>query len=787
MEADMARWIDPQPVDVSDALREVAAQALAHVSGEGQFRPVELVSALLVRRGLGDAAAARRYLDPSAYAQAPPEQLPDLEHAARRLATAAAGQESVAVWGDFDVDGQTATALYVQALGALGAEVRHTIPSRQASHGLHPGGVQRLIDAGVSLIVTADTGVDGHRAVDLAAARGVEVLITDHHDLPERLPAASAVVNPRRLPRSHPLYGLPGVGVAYQVVRALYGGLDRDPGSMLDLVALGIVADVAPLRDDVRYLLQRGLDVLRQTERTGLRALAEVARLDLARLDAEDIGFALAPRLNALSRVGQDLDPSAGVELLTTDDRTRARTIATRLHALNERRRLITRQVTQAALAQLSQDRRLLEGPAIVVASANWEPGIVGVVAGRLADRYGKPAVVFSAPEGELARGSARSVQGVDIHAAIAAQSALLYRYGGHPMAAGLSLPGEQIDAFRRGLWRTLAALPPPPEPDVEIAAYLSLDQLSLALHEAVEIMAPFGEGNARPVFVSRDLEVAGSATIGRTREHRRVEVRDGEGRMQQVMWWRSADLPLPEGRFDLAYTIGVNTFRGDRSLQLTWLEAQAAPTVQVAQPAAPPPEVSVHDLRDAVNPVAELALLWAQVEPREAVVWGEGGAHTGDIPSVGRSELCRADMLVIWTAPPSPTVLRDALSRVEPREVTLFAIDPGLDAPAPFLRRLAGLTVHVLQRHDGQSTLATLAAGMAHAEPTVALGLSWLVRRGQLTYARDPGGGIVLRTGDGRVRDGLDEANAELAVALEETAAYRAYYRRADPAHIVR
>ena len=274
----MVQWIDPQPVEVPAALRSVVEDVARPPVG------IALVAELLARRGIEDPGQARGFLDPGAYTPAPPDALTDLDIAVERLSHALQRGERMAVWGDFDVDGQTATALYVQALRDLGGDVTYHIPSRQASHGLHPAGVGQLIEAGVRLILTADTGIDGHQAVELAHRQGVDVLITDHHDLPQVLPSAMAAVNVKRLPPAHPLRELPGVGVAHQVVRALYGRAGRDTDHLLDLVALGIVADVATVRDDVRYWLQRGLQVLRRTSRAGLQAMFELARLEPAQL-----------------------------------------------------------------------------------------------------------------------------------------------------------------------------------------------------------------------------------------------------------------------------------------------------------------------------------------------------------------------------------------------------------------------------------------------------------------------------------------------------------------------
>jgi single-stranded-DNA-specific exonuclease len=774
----MAQWIEPQPVQVPEDLRQAVAAFGAPLSA--------LVAEMLVRRGISTPDIARAFLDPAAYLPASPEELPDLLLAVQRLEWAISRGEPIAVWGDFDVDGQTATALYLQALRDLGARVTFRIPTRRESHGLHLVGVQRLIDDGVQLIVTADTGVAAHKATALATGRGVDVLITDHHDLPPNWAdlQALALVNPKRLPADHPLCELPGVGVSYQVVRALYDRAGRSSEHLLDLVALGIVADVATLHADVRYLLQRGLDVLRHTERLGLQVMMDLASLAPASVTEQDIAYTLAPRLNALSRVGQDMGTDAGVELLTTDDRTRARTIATALESLNARRKWLVRQTTEAALAQIERDRALGEGPAIVVADANWEPGVVGIVAGRLAERFHRPAIVLSAPPGEIARGSARSVAGVDIHAAIAAQQDMLYRCGGHPMAAGLSLESERIAEFRHALWRTLEQVgAAPAERWIQVDAYLSFDQISLELAAAVDLLSPFGPGNEQPVFATKGLELESSAVIGRTREHRRAHVRDAQGRRQTVFWWQSADQALPEGPFDLAYAVGIHTFRGQQSVQLTWEAARsvAPPAVEVIPRHAP----CVRDCRDLAMPEPVLRALLAD-RLGQAIAWGEGVSVAG-VTLCNRAALHEAETLIVWTAPPGPAEWVAALEVVSPGQVVLFGVDPGLDAPRAFLQRLGGLVKHALQKYAGQVDLSSLAAAMAHGEWTVRLGLEWMAQRGQVEVVFAKRGRISLSKGQGDVGSRLDVVEGQLQAQLEETAAYRAYFRHADAQRLVR
>ena len=418
-----------------------------------------LVAQILAQRGCADAATARAFLDPSLYAPASSLELPDMARAVARLAQAIDQGETIGVWGDFDVDGQTATALLVSALRSLGARVIYHIPVRaEEGHGVNLPRLQQLIAQGIDLLLTCDTGVAAHEAVAFAHQQGIDVVITDHHELPAVLPAAYAVVNPKRLPPAHPLSALPGVGVAYKLIEELLGQLGRSDASRqyLDLAALGIVADLAVQTGDTRYLLQRGLAELRQTQRLGLQVMLRNAELSRENLSEEHIAFALAPRLNALGRLG---DANPIVEFLTTADLSRASVLATQLEGLNAQRQLFTSQVFQAAMAQIERDPSLAEQAALVLAHPAWPAGVIGIVASQLVERFRRPTVLIAAPPGELARGSARSVEGCNITAAIAAQANLLAGYGGHPMAAGLTIAAEHIPEFRRRLSQTVQAM----------------------------------------------------------------------------------------------------------------------------------------------------------------------------------------------------------------------------------------------------------------------------------------------------------------------------------------
>ncbi|MDY6875897.1 MAG: single-stranded-DNA-specific exonuclease RecJ [Chloroflexota bacterium] len=761
----MREWIEPPDVVVP---QELMAAIGGHL----------LVAQTLARRGFTGVEAARAFLDPACYRPAPPSDLPNLTKAAGRLERAIQQGETICVWGDFDVDGQTATTILVSTLQNLGAFVRYHIPNRKReSHGVNLPVLERLIADGVNLVLTCDTGVTAHEATAYARSRGVDVVITDHHDLPPTLPQACAVVDPKMLPAGHPLRELPGVGCAFKLAEALYdrAGRPDDVAQYLDLVALGIVADVAVQTGDTRYLLQRGLEALRRTARLGLQVMMETAELNPDWLTEEHIGFVLGPRLNALGRLS---DANVAVELLTTDDLGRARILVTELEGLNARRKMLVNQVTQAARAQIEREPALLEYRALVLSHPTWPGGIIGIVAGRLAERYHKPTILITTPPGEPGRGSARSVEGCNITAAIAAHQGMLASFGGHPMAAGLSIDPERIPEFRRALSRTILETcgETAPQATLQIDGYLSLSGLSLDLVEEIERLSPFGPGNTPLVLATSGLLLISHTAIGRGGEHLRLTVEDGEGTRQKVIWWQGAGWPLPEGRFDLAYVVRASDYRGQRDVQVEWLDAR--PVEEPAATLCPSvPAIEVVDYRRQPAPRRTLKKLRAQ---KDVQVWGEAEARA-EIAGQDRYELGPSEVLVIWTTPPGPAELQAVLKKVAPETVYLFGIPPGLDRPEEFLKRLAGLTRHALNSNQGRARISTLAAATAQREATVRTGLAWLEARGHLIVLDADNDEIHLAAGHQTASDDLPRIAAQLQALLEETAAYRAHFARAE------
>jgi single-stranded-DNA-specific exonuclease len=753
----VTRWIDPPSIEIPAPFADLNLPPL--------------IAQTLIRRGIDTPEAARAFLQPDSLPSTP---FPGIEKAVEVIRAAIRKNDMICVWGDFDVDGQTSTTVLVQTLQVLGANVIYYIPIRgKESHGVHIETLQPIIDNGTKLIITCDTGITAYDAIDYANSRGVDVVVTDHHELGATLPNARAIINPKLLPEDHLLANLAGVGVAYKLAEAL---LERhtSPNALLDLVALGLIADVALLKGETRSLVQRGIQVLRNTGRIGLRAMAELSGTSLESLTEESIGFSFAPRLNALGRLG---DANPAVELLLSHDAARARVLATQIEGLNAQRRLLTNQVYEAANAQLRENPVLLDEPAIILFSQNWPGGVVGIVANKLAERYRKPALLLNQSENGILRGSARSIEGLNITEAITTQKDLLLGFGGHPMAAGLALPANQLEKFRKGLGKAIEeqlGKVVREEPALQINAWLGLDEINLEFAESLEALAPFGAGNPSLTMATHKVSLRSVTTIGKAREHLRINVEDENGNVQSILWWGGAGGELPEegSKFDIAYSIRASSFRGVKQVTLQFEEFRI---VEEAPPELRKRKIEIVDYRLQVEKFEGLQV--------EMLIWAEGADKA---KGKSRFELHPADEFAIFTTPPSATELQAALEVVKPKKVYLFGISPVAEKADAFLSRLAGLAKYVINQKGGKVTVGELAAATGQREGAIRLGLEWLAAGGHVSIQRDDET-VLLSAGNGELNQYL-QRELYLAVKgiLEETEAYRAHFHRAEAERLI-
>lgn len=731
-----------------------------------------ILARALLRRGITGSAAAESFLQSESASLTDPLQLPGMAEAISRVQAAIRRGESICIWGDFDVDGQTATTVLVQALSLLGAPPNSHVPLRaREGHGVHVDSLKGILDRGVQLVITCDTGITAHEAVEYARSRGVDFVITDHHELGPDLPSACAVVDPRLLPAQHPLANLAGVGVAYEVARALLESQGVDTTPLLDLVALGLIADVALLKGDTRSLSQKGISALRATRRLGIQTMADLARVDLRTLTEETIGFELAPRLNAVGRLG---DANQAVEFLLTQDRMRANVLAAQIEGLNIRRRLLTEQVLGAAEEMLRADPSLLSRPALILAQPSWPGGVLGIVAAQLVRQHEKPVLLLSSADDGRLHGSARSIEGVDITAAIAANAGSLLGFGGHPMAAGVSLEADRFPKFQRDLEATISRMLDAahlPEAALTIDEWLPLEQLTLDLADRLTPLAPFGAGNPALVFASANVRLASSRDIGRTGKHRKLTIDDGQGVQREVLWWNAGQEDLPEGAFDLAYSVRATTYAGERQLSIEYRDAR--PVVQ--------PEIEVREARpEVVDLRGQVAS--AQLPP-SCLVWAEG---TEKKRGVDRLHLHPSDDFAIWTSPPCRADLQSAVSVAGAHRIYLVGVAPLPQSAENFLTQLAGLAKFAMNQRAGRVVPAELAAALAQRELAVRLGLEWLAAGGHVRI-EETEDGLRLAPGnsapDKRVQR---ELLAGVRSVLEETSAYRSYFSRVTPEQLL-
>lgn len=544
------------------------------------FHPV--VAQILYNRGYTDPDSARAFL----LGETPdgdPFKMRGMDRAVGRIRLAIRRQEKIAVYGDFDADGVTSTALLVLALRALGANVEPYIPHRvDEGYGLNADALRRLAHKGFQLIITVDCGIRSLAEVEVGKRCGLDMIITDHHSVGPEVPAAHAVINPKQEGCSYSEKMLAGVGIAYKLADALFRVFEAnkrrtDPplaiqgDDLLDLVAIGTVADLAPLNHaENRALVIRGLKRLRDTQRPGMQALLEVAGLVPDKLDAMSIGFAIGPRLNAAGRLSH---ANTAYELLITDDPQMAKDRAHKLQQLNEERQQLTRQAQEYVKTLIGTDGQA-DVPLIFAADPNFQQGIVGLVAGRLTEEFYRPAIVIHQGDHE-SHGSCRSIAEFNITEALDQCADLLIRHGGHAQAAGFAIENNNLPVFQARMTELAAAGLHGKDlrPTLQIDSEVALGQLDMALYEALANLEPCGHDHAAPVLCTRQLHVVERRPVGKDNAHLKLKLSDSYQVYDAIAFRMGEFINDVPNVVDVAYQLDLNEWNGSRRLQLKVLD----------------------------------------------------------------------------------------------------------------------------------------------------------------------------------------------------------------------
>ena len=568
----------PSPPSPIWRLREATSpEAVRRLTGELSLPPA--LCGILAGRGHGEPEAARRFLRPRLEDLPDPATLIDARRAAERILRAVEGGETILVHGDYDVDGVCAAALLTRWLRRLGGQVEPFVPHRlRDGYDLGDGGLEAARRAGASLIVTCDSGVRAVDPVRRAREAGMDVIVTDHHTPGPELPSALAVVNPRRSDGNHPARDLCGTGVVFQLARLLArmrGIPEEELHPHLDLVALATIADLVPLIGANRILVRFGLRYLAHTEKPGLRALMRISGLGDTRepgVDAGQVGFVLAPRINAAGRMG---DADVALRLLLTEDEGEASRVAGELEEENGRRKAEDRRTLDQALETLARGYRPERDLGVVVAGEGWHPGVIGIVASRIVERIHRP-VVLVALDGNRGRGSARSIPEVHLHDAVAKCGMHLTRFGGHRQAAGMDLEVGCLQAFRSAFNKAVGDQLPQgiPSPILRVDAELPLAEATDELHHWLGYLGPFGIGNGRPVFLSRGARVADPPRVV-GKDHLKLRLENGDRGLDAIGFGLAGRIPVGSlgAAVDLAFQLRENEYRGRRTVQVRLLD----------------------------------------------------------------------------------------------------------------------------------------------------------------------------------------------------------------------
>lgn len=534
-------------------------------------RPV--IARLLLQRGITSVEAASDFFKPDRKSLHDPFLFRDMRAAVDRITTALTQREKIFVFGDYDVDGITSASLLYLFFRDLGGDVQYYIPDRQSEgYGLSIDGIESAAREGAKLIVTVDCGITAINEVTRANELGLDVIVSDHHQPSDSIPQALAVINPKRTDSTYPFGDLAGVGVAYKLAQGVAATLELDHSYLdkyLDLVAVGTAADIVPLIDENRIFVRLGLEKLNRDPQIGIRALIETARLKLGRTDVGQIIYGLAPRINAVGRLGS---ANRAVDLMITSNEQRARHLSQELEHENQERRRIDTTTLDEAIDEVEHSFDPARDHALVLARESWHGGVIGIVASRLIERYYRPTVMISIEDG-VGKGSARSIPGFDIYEALGKCSDLLEQFGGHTYAAGLSLPAENIEPFRERFNEVARALLSKNDliPKLNIDAELDVDEIDDDLLVQLKKFSPFGPSNPMPVFVSRNVALSGYPRIVGV-NHLKFKIRTA-GRMLDCIGFNLGDriqrMDPNRPTNEIVYTVEENEWMGSVYLQL--------------------------------------------------------------------------------------------------------------------------------------------------------------------------------------------------------------------------
>ena len=526
----------------------------------------EIIARVLLNRGICEVEEIDKFLHPKLENLHDPFLLNDMGVAVDRIIECMNKKEKITIYGDYDVDGITSIATLSKFLTELGVENDYYLPNRlDEGYGLNNNALDKIAKGGTKLLITVDCGISAYEEIEYAKKLGLEVIVTDHHECPEKIPEALAVIDPKREDSTYPFSSLAGVGVTFKLIHAISIKLSLDRKrylKYLDIVCLGTVADIVPLVDENRIIVSFGLMLVRETRNIGLRALIEIT--GYTAIDSTAISFGIAPRINACGRMGE---AEIALKLLLTASPEEAKAIANKLNLLNKERQEVEKSIINEAIEMIERDK-LYNKDIIIVGNKNWHHGVIGIVASKITELYYKPSVLISFEDG-IGKGSGRSIEGFDLHEALTKCGDYLEKFGGHEMAIGLTLKEENYNAFKTKLEEiTSETIDKEAVPSIKVDAIIEPKSINMDIFASMKLLEPYGESNSSPLFVSKNLKVE-SVRLLSNDKHIKLTLRDGNILLSAIGFNLGDKVVRLGDKIDLVYALEINKYNNTETIQL--------------------------------------------------------------------------------------------------------------------------------------------------------------------------------------------------------------------------
>ncbi|MFN2339655.1 MAG: single-stranded-DNA-specific exonuclease RecJ [Halanaerobium sp.] len=725
---------------------------------------------LAQKRGLDSKEKLLQFIEPEQYTPLELNDFPKIREIAAFILEHIQKGSRILIYGDYDVDGITSTSILVGALSRLSSQISYHIPDRfKEGYGLNQEVLASYQDQ-IDLVISCDCGISNYDEVKFAREAGMDFVVTDHHDLPEKLPPADYVISPRLLPEDHQAYWLPGAGMAYFLIKAIYEELGKkgEEKDFLDLLLLAIIADVVPLKGENRYLFKTGLKELKNTERIGLKALYNELDINPLEINEKTLGFQIGPLLNSAGRIDS---AEKGLKLLLAADKNKAAGLAAELKQINQHRK----EISQKIYSEIDQGLDPRQRKAVVSYNSDWHQGVIGIAAGRITENYQVPAVLMTSnQQSELITGSARSIEGININNLIAECSDLLEKHGGHAAAAGFSLKKDRLEKFKLRLQRLIDQELEKIDSELEIAADLNLTlaKISAEFYQGLRLFAPFGEANPEPLFYL-ESEILSSREISGGR-HKRL-ILGTETDKITALWWWAGELEK-NYRQQCACRLTENIYRGNKSLQLE---------IKALRPLKEEKKV----IENQKSKKAQLKIInWRQKDISElkagaesTVYFAEGLKEYNLYPLINRNYYREAENLILITIPPSLAILKEILLLTAAQNLILVNNEDQYFRINGFIKRILSLIKYSLEQENGLFNIERAALALAAEEIAVKRALEYLRAQAAISYEYISYQEILISRGGNKDRGQANLSSSSLKKLLRESSAFRRFIRNKE------